>query len=104
MKAHFIAMGGEHGCLPDNCQAYETLQAAIDGLDAIYELETWQRIDLSRLETLRDTDSISVKLNADQGGSYCEISQCNCASPWEHAEGDSIENWPDYEEQEADNL
>lgn len=99
---HFIALGGSHGCLPDNCQAYETLESAIDGLDFIYELETWQRVELSKLSTLRDADGLSVALNADQGGAYCEVSRCDCSEPWIHGEGDDPDNWPDYAEAETE--
>jgi len=89
---HYIAMGGEHGCMPDNCMAYANLEDAIDGLDDIYELEIWQ------LDNLKEFSGgySSTELNRDQGGAYCEISSCDCSEPWEHAEYDSPDNWPDY--------
>lgn len=85
---HYIAMGGEHGCMPDNCQAYESLEPAIDGLDNIYELSPEQ------LQKLRDNGT--TKLTREQGGAYCEVSECDCDEPWEHAEFDDEDNWPDY--------
>jgi hypothetical protein len=93
---HYIAMGGEHGCIPDNCSAYRSIEDAIEGLDAIYELEGWQRVELSRLATLRDVDGVAVELYREQGGAYCEISTCDCDAPWEHSEGDSADEWPEY--------
>jgi len=103
---HYIARGGEHGCMPDNCQAYETISDAIDGLDRIYELYQWQRIELGKLEKMRDIDGTCVALRRKQGGAYCEISVCDCDSPWEHAEFDSPENWPEYaqEPEEGDYI
>ena len=48
---HYIAMGGEHGCMPDNCSAYDNFEDAINGLNEIYELEQWQ------LDNLREFSS-----------------------------------------------
>lgn len=93
---HYIAMGGEHGCMPDNCQAYESLEDAIDGLNCIYELEQWQLDNLAEFSG----GYSSTELTRDQGGAYCEISSCDCDAPWEHAEFDSADNWPDYVEEE----
>ena len=87
-RTHYIAMGGEHGCMPDNCQAYTSLEDAIDGLDNIYELNKRQLRELKRDGT--------TELNRNQGGAYCEISECDCDSPWEHAEFDDKDNWPEY--------
>lgn len=87
---HFIAMGGEHGCLPDNCSALHSEEDAVDTLDGIYELSEEQRDEL--------TESWSVKLTRDQGGAYCEISECNCDVPWEHDEFGDPDDWKEDDE------
>jgi hypothetical protein len=89
---HYIAMGGDRGFMPDNCQAYDTRESAIDGLDNLYELS---REQLKVLTHYGDTN-----LKREQGGSYCEVSECDCPRPWEHGEGDEPENWPEYHEEE----
>ena len=95
---HYIAMGGEHGCMPDNCSAYGNFEDAINGLNEIYELEQWQ------LDNLREFASgySCTELNREQGGAYCEISSCDCLEPWEHSEFDSPDNWPEYCEEEPE--
>lgn len=85
---HYIAMGGEHGCLPDNCSAYRRKGDAVEGLDDIYELSRRQKISLRQFGI--------VELRRSQGGAYCEISECTCDSPWEHDEQGSREDWPEY--------
>ncbi|MEI6297620.1 MAG: hypothetical protein WCO84_08370 [bacterium] len=82
---HYIAIGGEHGCMPDNCSAYETKENAIEGLNCIYELSRGQ------LKELKQYDS--TDLNRNQGGAYCEISECDCDSPWEHDEFGDEKDW-----------
>jgi hypothetical protein len=82
---HFIAMGGDHGCLPDNCHAYKKRKDAVDSMIDLYELSRRQAT------YLRQNDS--VELRKGQGGSYCEVTECNCDSPWEHSEDDSRSDW-----------
>ena len=91
---HFIAMGGEHGCLPDNCASYRNLEDAISGLDNIYELSDKQKKELLLYS--------STKLDREQGGAYCEVSDCDCDSPWEHEEMGSQDDWPEYTEEEEE--
>ena len=87
-KVHYIAMGGEHGCMPDNCGAYLTLKYAIEGLNEIYELSKRQ------LKELKDYGS--TELRRSQGGAYCEVSECHCDFPWEHEEFGDKSDWADY--------
>jgi hypothetical protein len=73
---HYIAMGGEIGCLPDNCYAYDSLSDAIDSLVSLYEL--------SKRQT-RELKSYGITyLRTDKGGAYCEIMDCDCGNPEIH--------------------
>jgi hypothetical protein len=94
MSRHFIAMGGEYGCMPDNCQAYYSPEDAVDGLNNIYELSEQQLVEL--------TDNWITYLAREQGGAYCEISDCDCDEPWSHSEYDGPENWEEEEEEEEE--
>jgi len=91
-RTHYIAMGGEHGYLPDNCSAYEKEEDAIEGLNEIYELNKRQ------LKELKNNGTTELKL--DQGGAYCEVSSCDCDEPWEHDEFGDKSNWEEYLEEE----
>lgn len=86
MADHYILMGGEHGCLPDYCAAFKTHDDAVDDAAQLYELG--QR----RIRELRRTDYLELNPRRD-GASYCEIIPCACATPWQHSETDSEENW-----------
>src|SRR5262245_13523191 len=87
-RTHFIAMGGIHGCLPDMCSAYSDLAAAVESLSDLYELTEEQTRELK--------DSQYLELGADQGGDYCEITECDCSKPWEHEEDSTPDDWPEY--------
>jgi hypothetical protein len=103
-KTHYIAMGGNHGCLPDNCSAYTSLDDAIGALDSIYELTESQLTDLHEFSDGYSSTELNQGENPDdsddyeydQGGEYCEISTCTCDSPWEHDETGSKEDWGSY--------
>lgn len=88
VRTHYISMGGSHGCLPDNCNAYHFEEHAVDAMTELYELSDEQ------VEELKATGS--VELTSEQGGEYCEVSACTCERPWEHSEDDSEDEWPDY--------
>jgi hypothetical protein len=75
-KIHYIAMGGEIGCLPDNCQSYDDLSGAVDSLVSLYELSKRQARELKSFDI--------TYLNPDQGGAYCEIIECRCNNPNQH--------------------
>lgn len=91
---HYIAMGGEHGCLPDNCSSYRSEEDAIGGLDCIYELTNKQKRELK--------DQGLTELTRKQGGAYCSVSSCDCSEPWEHEEFGTPMDWPEYLEDEGD--
>ena len=75
-ERHYIAMGGEIGCLPDNCYSYDRLQQAVDSLADLYELSKRQ---IGELKSYGIT-----YLRPDQGGAYCEITECECDDPDQH--------------------
>ena len=85
---HWIASGGEYGCLPDNCDAYPNKKGAVDSMIALYELSRRQATEL------RQTGI--VNLRRDQGGEMCKVSDCNCHEPWIHSDDGDKYNWDDY--------
>jgi hypothetical protein len=95
-RVHYIAMGGEYGCMPDNCSTYRSRADAIEGLDSIYELTSEQKDELKVSNT--------VRLTREQGGAYCEVSECSCSSPWEHEEFGCEEDWEDYTDDDEDEV
>ena len=72
-KTHYIAMSGEHGCLPDHCQCYDTLRDAVDALADLFELGRRRQAELGR--------SRSLELGRGCGAEYCEIMECDCDNP-----------------------
>lgn len=87
-RIHYIAMGGEYGSLPDNCGAYKKRKDAINSMISLYELSRRQATELRKYGT--------VALKRTQGGAYCEVSECDCAEPWEHDEFGDRNEWEEY--------
>lgn len=75
-KKHYIAMNGEHGCLPDSCNVYVERDSAIESLGGLLELSEGQVTELE--------ETGSVECTPEQGAAYCEVVECSCQSPWEH--------------------
>lgn len=74
--AHYHAMNGEHGCLPDSCDTCDTYDDAVSILTDRFELGRRRKADLRR--------SGYLELNPRRdGASYCEIVAC--------VEGDCVE-------------
>ena len=72
-KTHYIAMSGEHGCLPDHCQSYDTLRDAVGDLVSLFELGRRRQTELRR--------TLSLELGRGFGAEYCEIVECDCDDP-----------------------
>lgn len=74
---HFIAMAGLHGYIPNTCQSYDTLDAAVDDLSTTHELGKKRRAALKR--------DLYLELNLKRDGNeYCSIETCDCATPEIH--------------------
>ena len=68
---HYIAMSGTHGCLPDYCHTYDTIDEAVDALMDLHELD----------ETLR-TEFIEYQyIELTYGAEYAEVVECDCDDP-----------------------
>ena len=74
--AHYIAMSGLHGYLPQFCCAVDSRKEAVDTLADLHELSTRQ------VKELRRTGSVELK--QEQGAEYCEWSLCSCWTPEVH--------------------
>lgn len=80
MPKHFIAMSGNHGCLPDHIQVFEKRHSAVGFIIDIFELPKHG----SRANDLRETGY--VELGQGFGADYAEIEECNCSHPEIHDE------------------
>lgn len=67
---HYIAMSGEHGCLPDHCAAYDTAGDAIEDLCQLFELGRRRRQELRQ--------NWILELSPRDGSEYCEVVLCDC--------------------------
>lgn len=70
-KMHYIAMSGEHGCMPDNLGVYDFYANAVESLASLFELGRRRHAELKRDGYL--------ELNPTRdGASYCEITEEPC--------------------------
>jgi len=76
---HYIAMSGQHGYLPDSCNAYETYQSAVDEMASLFSLGRTRKARLF-------ADRILELKPATDGAEYCEIVACQCTEPWSHCD------------------
>lgn len=77
MAAHFIAMSGTHGCIPDYCATHDSAEAAAEALGCVHDLSTR---DVRRLG---NTGYLELD-GPETGAEYAEIVGCNCATPEVH--------------------
>jgi hypothetical protein len=77
MAAHFIAMSGTHGCLPDYCSVNESAEAAAEALGYIHELGPR---DVRRLGNAGYLELGGPETGAD----YAQIIGCSCETPEVH--------------------
>jgi hypothetical protein len=77
-KRHWIAMSGDHGCLPDFCCACSTRDAAIETLADVFDDVRGVRAGLLRY--------LSHELPHGSGAEYCEIVACDCDDPAQHCD------------------
>ena len=74
---HYIGMAGLHGCLPQTCASYESVEAAADSLAETHGLGK------RRTTALRRDLSLELNLHRD-GNEYAEIVECDCDDPAQH--------------------
>ena len=90
-RKHYIAMSGDHGCIPDFCSVYTTFDAAVESLTDMFGLGRTRRANL------KNNRSLELN-NSRDGAEYCEITACTCATPWIHDENVSQQDWETREE------
>src|SRR6266404_7398863 len=84
---HYIAMSGQHGCLPDHCEVFESNKDAVQDLVQLFELGRTRAARLrkdSYLELI--PNPIEEKQGEDFGAEYCEIAVCDCDNPLVHSD------------------
>ena len=75
--AHYIAMAGLHGCIPNTCWAHDCVEDAVEDLAQLHELGRNRRRELKR--------NLYLELNLHRDGNeYCEIVECDCDDPTVH--------------------
>lgn len=84
---HFIALSGDHDCIPDYCQAYVTRQEAVDSLAEMFDLGR------TRKARLAHDGYLELSKQRGDGAEYAEITACDCGQPWQHGDDDGPENW-----------
>ena len=84
--SHYIIGNGEPGCLYDGCGVCRTLDDAVQSLAEMFNLGRTRKAELKRQRYLR------LKPARD-GSSYCEITHCNCSTPWIHDENMTKADW-----------
>jgi len=77
MKAHYIAMAGLSGCLPNYCQGHETYGAAVEDLAAMHELGKKRR------QALKRDGYLMLNIKRD-GNEYAEVTECGCDDASQH--------------------
>lgn len=85
--AHYIAMSGMRGCLPDYCCSLESVEDAVESLAELFgdslteEQEQAFRRELSHGRFHEFADP------AEAGAQYAEITECDCPNPEDHDNG-----------------
>jgi hypothetical protein len=79
---HFIAMSGSHGCLPDHCEVFETCADSVEDLTNLFELGRTRKARLAKFRYL--------ELTREDGAEYCEITECDCATPGVHSDSGEV--------------
>jgi hypothetical protein len=77
MKAHYIAMAGLRGYLPNYCAAHDSYADAVEDLAAMHDLGRDRKRELKR------NGCIELNLHRD-GNEYAEIEECNCGNLEQH--------------------
>ncbi len=75
--AHYIAMAGLHGCMPNTCFAHESYDNAVD------DLATTHGLGAKRRAALKRDGYLELNFKRD-GNEYAEIVECDCATPDVH--------------------
>jgi hypothetical protein len=87
---HFIYMHGTPGCMPDSIGVSGTLASALEDFDVYFGDVSEEITDAQVAEARADLarDGIVYFSGDGWGAQYAEISECDCAAPWEHCGSD----------------
>lgn len=86
-RKHYIAMSGDHGCLPDHCQVYSTKRVAIADLANLFGDMRGVQSDLRKYNYCELSDKQSWEGERGcAGAEYAEVEICTCADPGQHDE------------------
>lgn len=77
---HYIAMSGAAGCIPEHCEVYDDLEAAVADLAQMFDMS------IARAGRLREARF--VNLPEGIGADYAQIAECECDTPQIHSDSD----------------
>jgi hypothetical protein len=104
MAKHYIYMSGDHGYLPDYCDVSTDHDTAVDSLANLHELGSTRRKRLAKNDYLElELSPIERAQGHHFGAQYCEITECNCDTPWIHSDSTSEDEWNRDNEDATDN-
>jgi hypothetical protein len=83
IKTHYIAMSGDHGCIPDYCSVHPDIDSAVSDLVDMFSLGRTRK---ARLKTERTIELVPGIGEDDFGAQYCEVTTCHCDNPACHDE------------------
>jgi hypothetical protein len=88
VSPHFISGSGSGslGCLYDHCAVHRTYADAVSYVESLFDLGRTRTVSLKRSACL------DLRPGKD-GADYAEITVCGCASPWDHDDNVTEEDW-----------
>jgi hypothetical protein len=82
IKTHFIAMSGDHGCIPDHCEVYPDYDSAVSDLVDMFGLGRTRK---ARLHSGKYLELVQGIGEDDFGAQYCQVTKCTCDNPASHS-------------------
>ncbi len=87
VQPHYIAMSGQHGCMPDHCEVFDTHGEAVEDLTQLFELGRTRKARLRKDSYLELTPNpVEENQGEDFGAEYCEVTRCDCDNPLVHSD------------------
>lgn len=83
MHEHYIAMHGQHGCLPNTCEVFDDRLDAVNfAVDTCEDMQSGGSHQPDMSTQLTDSGYFELPQNM-----YVEITACTCSQPEIHSDG-----------------
>jgi hypothetical protein len=91
---HYIYMSGDHGYLPDYCDVSRDHKTAVESLAQLHDLGKTRKTSLAN-DNYLELELTPIEKAQDHyfGAEYCEITECDCDTPWIHSDSITEEEW-----------